>query len=176
MTHTNYISPLTFQQKLAAIRNGDAAKTTGPKPKKYLNKVSPKKQAADKAAKEQLNGDDTIKEKWFQRQRRKLTGLCQCGCATRSSKHEDDHFRSSIAHVFPQRLFPSIQYNDLNWVERNFWEGHHANMDNRSMDLWPNFADWNDIKERFHQLAPLLTDEERATKFYSQLEKLVYAH
>jgi CHASE3 domain sensor protein len=37
-------------------------------------------------------------------------------------------------------------------------------------------ADWDDIKEKFHQLAPLLTDEERATKFYSTLEKMVYAN
>lgn len=47
-------------------------------------------------------------------------------------------------------------------------------MDEKGMDLWPNFADWDDIKEKFHQLAPLLTDEERATKFYKNLEYLIY--
>ena len=42
------------------------------------------------------------------------------------------------------------------------------------LDKWPNFADWEDVKEKFYVLAPLLTDEERATKFYSKLESLVY--
>lgn len=149
-----------------------------PKEKKvyYIPKVSKKKQKEMADAKVTRNGDDTVKEKWFQRQRRKMVGVCQCGCTRRSSKHEDDQFRASVAHIFPQRLFGSIQFNDLNWVERNFWFGCHHNMDNKSMDLWPNFADWNDIKERFHQLAPLLTEEERATKFYKHLESLVYAH
>ena len=52
--------------------------------------------------------------------------------------------------------------------------GCHSVMDDTSMDRWVNFADWEDIKERFHLLAPLLTDEERATKFYTHLEKLIY--
>lgn len=44
------------------------------------------------------------------------------------------------------------------------------------MDRWPGMADWDDIKTKFHELAPLLTDAERATKFYSTLEKLIYAN
>jgi hypothetical protein len=35
-------------------------------------------------------------------------------------------------------------------------------------------ADWDDIKEKFHLLVPLLTREERGKKFYTMLEKLVY--
>lgn len=149
-----------------------------PKEKKVykIPKKSAKKIAEEKAEKEMRVDGDSVKEKWFQAQRKIMLGTCQCGCARPSSKKEDDHFRSSIAHIFPQRLFPSVQFNNLNWVERNFWDGCHGNMDNKSMDLWPMFADWNDIKERFHNLAPLLTDAERATKFYSQLEKLVYAN
>ncbi len=42
------------------------------------------------------------------------------------------------------------------------------------MDLWPNFADWDDIVAKFHELSSLLTDEERATKFYKHFEKLIY--
>jgi hypothetical protein len=47
-------------------------------------------------------------------------------------------------------------------------------MDNRSIELWKNFADFDDIKEKFYMLAPLLTEEERKTKFYHNLENIVY--
>jgi hypothetical protein len=47
-------------------------------------------------------------------------------------------------------------------------------MDNKSIEEWVNMADWDDIKEKFYQLAPLLTEEEKKTKFYSLFEKLVY--
>jgi hypothetical protein len=149
-----------------------------PKEKKVYKgpkKVSDKRAAKIAAEKEVRGEDETFKEKWFKARRRELTGTCQCGCSKSSSKNDDLNFRSSCCHVFPQRLFPSIALHPLNCVERNFWDGCHSNMDNQSMDKWPMFADWEDIKERFYILSPLLTDEERATKFYSLLEKLVYS-
>jgi hypothetical protein len=150
----------------------------GPKPPKPLNKVSPKTAAKEKAAKKEdkANGvDDKVKTKWFKARRREMVGVCQCGCARKSSKFEDDNFHASACHILPQRLFESVALHPLNCVERNFWEGCHTNMDNQSMDKWPMFADWEDIKERFYILAPLLTDQERATNFYAHLESLVYA-
>jgi len=142
------------------------------KEKKPIAKKSEKRLAKEKEAAEA--GTDNGMDKFFERNRKKMVGVCQCGCGRKSSKHEDEHYRASIAHIFPKRIFKSIAENDLNWVERNFWEGCHGNMDNRSMDKWPLFADWDDIKERFHSLAPLLTDEERGNKFYKHIEKLVY--
>jgi hypothetical protein len=155
-----------------------------PKEKKGIKRVSDKTAAKKKAEKEQriASGElETQKEKWFKARRKEMVGICQCGCAQKSSKFENDHFRSSICHIFPQRDFPSIQFHSLNWVERAFWATEkgsscHTNMDNQSIEKWPAFADWEDIKARFHELAPLLTDEERATKFYANLEKLVYAN
>ena len=144
------------------------------KEKKPIAKVSEKRKKKLEEEKAARGEDDTIIEKWFKARRRELVGVCQCGCARKSSKHEDDHFRASIAHIFPKAIFESVKYHPLNWVERNFWKGCHSNMDNRSLDKWPMFADWEDIKERFHTLAPLLTDEERSHKFYSHLEKLIY--
>lgn len=147
-----------------------------PEKKTYkLNKVSPKRQAKIDEQKLMVAGDeDTMKEKWFKARRKEMVGVCQCGCARPSSKKDDANFRSSCCHIFPQRLFPSVQYHKLNFVERNFWDGCHTNMDNRSMDKWPMFADWEDIKERFCQLSSLLTDEERRKKFYTKLQDLVY--
>lgn len=142
------------------------------KEKKPIRNVSQHQQTLSKAAKD-ANGDSE-KDKFFSKMRKSLTGTCQCGCGQKTSKDDDLYFRFCICHIFPQRLFKSIQFHPLNWVERKFFGGCHTNMDDRSMDKWPMFADWDDIQEKFHQLAPLLTDQERSKKFYRQLESLVF--
>lgn len=147
-----------------------------PKPKKnyVIPKIS-KKRAEKLAAEKNLrNGDDTEKEKWFKRIRKKLVGTCQCGCGQKSQKHDELYFRNSCCHIFAKKDFPSIMYHPLNYVERAFWGGCHSVMDDTSMDRWPGMADWEDIKEKFHVLAPLLTEEERKKKFYTHLESLIY--
>lgn len=113
-------------------------------------------------------------DRWFKAVRNKLTGRCQCGCGKPSSKYQDKYFKHSCGHVFPKRIFLSIATHPRNFVERAFWGGCHTNMDEQSMDRWTSFADWENIKEIFHELAPELTDEERATKFYTHFEKLIY--
>lgn len=118
--------------------------------------------------------EQTEKEKWFALIRTKLVGTCQCGCGQKSQKKDDMYFRHSCCHLFPKSKFGSIKYHPLNYVERAFFGGCHSVMDDTSMDRWVNFADWDDIKEKFHILAPLLTDEERASKFYSHFERLIY--
>lgn len=129
-------------------------------------------EAADKIL--QMPDEDSMKEKWFKEIRPMLTGTCQCGCGGASQKNDGMYFRHSICHVFPKAKFHSVKYHPINFVERRFWGGCHSVMDDTSMDRWPQMADWDDIKEKFFVLAPLLTDEERATKFYKHLEKLVY--
>jgi hypothetical protein len=148
-----------------------------PKQKKVyrIPKKSKKKLAKEAAEKELRGGDDTLIEQWYKARRKELTGTCQCGCAQPSQKKDDTFFRGSCCHIFPKAIFESVMYHRLNWVERAMFGGCHHNMDNNGVDKWPGFADWDDIKERFHELAPLLTNEERATKFYQKLEKLVYA-
>lgn len=140
-----------------------------------LRQVSEKKKAKDAEEKKQLKGDDTFKEKWFQARRKRLVGTCQCGCGRPSQKKDDLYFRHSICHIFPKAIFESVALHPLNQVERAFFGGCHTNMDEGGLDKWPNMADWEDIREKFFVLAPLLTEEERAKKFYSHLEKLVYA-
>ena len=164
-------------------RNRAARVPREKKQKKPIAKKSSKKLAQEGEEKKLLSSDgDTLMQKWHKARRKEMTGTCQCGCAEPSQKNDDIWFRSSAAHIFPVENFESVMYNPLNWVERRMWAGKngtsacHTNMDNRSLDLWPNFADWDDIKEKFYILAPLLTDEERATNFYTRLEKLVYAN
>lgn len=116
----------------------------------------------------------TYLSKWFESTRKKLTGTCQCGCSAKSQKNDDMYYKFSCCHLFPKRIFKSIATHPLNYVERAFFGGCHSNLDDQSMDKWVNMADWDDMKEKFHELAPLLTDEERANKFYAHFEKLIY--
>lgn len=161
---------------LQELQNIRANRDKPKEKKKYsIRKVSEKKQKQLDTEKSLRAGDeDTLMEKWFKARRKSMVNVCQCGCGSKSCKDDDMYFRHSLAHVFPKSKFPSIMYNPLNWVERAFWGGCHSIMDDTSMERWPNMGDWDNIKEIFHALAPLLTDEERATKFYSKLEKLVY--
>jgi hypothetical protein len=148
-----------------------------PKVKKPMRKKSLKKQAEEAEQKKLLSSDgDTLMEQFFKTQRKRMVGICQCGCGEESQKKDDLYFRHSIAHIFPKHLFPSVMYHPANWVERRFWGGCHSVMDDTSMDRWPNMADFEDIQEKFFILAPLLTPEEKATNFYTRLEKLVYGN
>lgn len=165
---------LTYFQRLQKIKLNQLPKESGAKSKKPLKKKSDKKIAEEKELKDR--GGDNSMDLFFMGMRKKMVGVCQCGCGQPSQKKDDTFYRNCICHIFPKRIFKSIAEHELNWVERNFWGGCHTNMDNRSIDLWKNFADWDDIKEKFHQLAPLLTDKERKTKFYSSLEKLIYTN
>lgn len=143
------------------------------KKKHYLPKISKKRKEKLSQQKQQLSGGKSELQSWFDDRQEELTGTCQCGCGRPSSKFDKKNFRSSICHILPQRLFPSVALHPLNFVERNFWEGCHANMDNRSMDLWPNMADWDDIAARVQILAGLLTEKERSKKFFGQIWGLV---
>lgn len=167
-----------YLEKRRAIMLGLQAPDPKKEPKP-IAKVSEKKKAKDAAEKKAQGGEDTFKEKWFKARRREMVGVCQCGCAQPSQKNDDANFRGSAAHIFPKSEkdgFPSVALHPLNWVERRMFGGCHDNMDNGSMDKWPMMADWDDIKEKFHILAPLLTEEERKKKFYTRLEALVYAN
>lgn len=162
-----------LEQRRAFIEAGRPLKE---KKKYVIPKKSVKRIEKEEQVKNELMGTDTLKEKWFKNRRKDCVGVCQCGCAKPSSKKDDMYFRHSIAHIFPKKDFPSVMYHPLNFVERAFWGGCHTFFDESGMDKWINMADWDDIKAKFHVLAPLLSPPERALKFYSRLEKLVNAN
>lgn len=164
---------MSYQQE--RLNRINAGRPVAEKKRYSIPKKSAKKIASEKAEKEnRSDGGESKKEAWFQARRKEMTNVCQCGCGGKSSKHQDEHFRSSIAHILPQRIFKSVQFHELNWVERRFWGGCHTRMDEKGMDLWINMADWEDIKAKFRILAPLLSDKERSTKFYGKLAALVH--
>jgi hypothetical protein len=143
-------------------------------PKVYkIPKQSEKTKKLLSETKGQVDNENVLKEKWFADVREKLTGYCQCGCGNISQKKDDMFFRSSCCHIFPKSKFHSIKFHRLNFVERAFFGGCHSQLDDRSISNWVNMADWYDIKRKFNILAPLLTEQEKATKFYTQLENLV---
>lgn len=97
---------------------------------------------------------------WFLDRRTEMTGYCQCGCGLTSSKYEDTNYKSSIAHILPKRLFPSVAAHPLNWIEMNFWDGCHTNMDDRGVELWPNMECWPVIVYRFARIYPHIAPAE----------------
>jgi hypothetical protein len=162
---------MTSREEL--IKRTQDARIPKKKPEqKPIAKQSEKKKKEISEAKKV--GTDEALDQFFESARKKMSGVCQCGCTQKSQKHDDTFYRFCVCHIFPKRIFRSIETHPLNWVERTFWGGHHTNFDEQGMDKWPMYADWDDIKEKFHVLVPLLTEEERTTKFYSILEALVY--
>ncbi len=143
------------------------------KKKYYLKKVSEKRAEKIAAAKVERGDDETEKQKWFADQRPRLSEFCGCGCGERTMKGNDEKFCFSVAHIFPQRIFKSVQFHPEVWVSRAW--ACHTNMDGRSMDRWPGFQDWPEIVRKFNLLSPILTPAEKSKKFYRKLEELVLA-
>lgn len=119
------------------------------------------------------NDEAYKKEKWFSERRKEMKGVCACGCGQPSSKREQNFYRHSAAHIFPKKLFKSIMFHPLNWVERRFWGGCHTNMDEGGMNKWPQMADWPDIVRKFYILDKEIPQSEKSIKFYSALKTLV---
>lgn len=141
--------------------------------KRYvIPKISKKRQ-------EQINRDreaglDGGLDRWFEERRKELVGTCQCGCGQPSQKKDDTFYRGSCCHIFPKSIFKSTATHPLNFVERAMFGGCHSNMDNKSIDLWPNMADWFDIKEKITRLIPFISPEEKKHKLYSKIVGLIY--
>lgn len=134
-----------------------------------IPRVSKKKAAKNRAE----LPEKELKEAWFAASREEMTGMCQCGCGERSQKLSDQYYRNSACHIFPKRLFKSIQFHRLNRVERAFFGGCHTNMDEQSLDKWPGFADWADIRRKVIELDKHIAPAEKKLKFYNQIMDLV---
>ena len=159
---------------LMMIRNGLAEKTTGAKARTFIKRKSDKKLAEEKAERERWNAGGSPKQKWFKNRRKEMSGKCSCGCGEKSQKEDDKFFRSSICHILPQRLFPSVQLHMMNWIELAFWKGCHTTFDEAGMERWPNMACWDEIKRKFKIIDAVIDPEEKKQKFYNELENLIH--
>jgi hypothetical protein len=148
------------------IRNGFAEKTTGAKPRKPIRKVSLKKQAEDKAAKSNLNGDDTDKEKssmdaFWKNAEKVISKNPYCWECNEYISPPD--YRNSTAHIFPKSDnsgFPSVASNQFNFVVAGVRCGCH----NKTHRL-----------DTFSQMSIFKTAVNRFIKFHNQItEKRKY--
>lgn len=121
--------------------------------------ISVKMRAENRKKDESTGG--TFKEAWFRARRRQMTGFCKCGCGNRSSRDDEDNFRSSICHILAQKHFLSVQFHPANFIELAFWGGCHTNFDQKGSEHWPKLACWIEIVEKFKILYPLTLESER---------------
>lgn len=144
------------------------------KEKKSIKQKSDKKVAEEAAIKAMTDPDeDSQQEYWYKSRRSEMTGWCKCGCGEKSQKHNNKFFRCSACHIFPKRLFESIRYHKLNWIELAWIGGCHNNMDDGSLENWPNMECWGEMVGKIKQLDPLIAPEEKNQKFYSALMEFV---
>lgn len=173
---TNDQPILSHTEKLRLIKLGLLPKECVPKPKKAINKVSAKRQAENKAAKEL--GTDGSLDRWFEERRSECTGRCVL-CGGKSQKSNDDNYRNSIHHLLDKRksMFPSLALHPVNFLEVCFYGNScHQNIHNGriSWELLYDSAEWKIIKPKLEILLPLCTADEKKNKLYSKLVAMVY--
>lgn len=162
---------LTYFQRLQRIKLNQLPKEAVPKPKKYLNKVSIKKAAENKAQKE--SGSDNEMDLFFLAMRKKCRGKCFFCQASTTYKNEE-LWRIAIAHLLPKAKFKSIAVNENNWVEL-CWDCH-TDFDTGQITwlLLRDSEEWFQLKEKLLNVLPMVSPEERKHKLFSKLEKLIY--
>ena len=148
---------MNFRQHLAAIRNGDAAKTTGPKPKKPIARVSKKKRAEIKADQEARNGDDTALVKWFKSQMKYMPSRCE-ETGEPINNREYRFAICSIAHILPKENCVSVKLHPLNRVFLH--PDFHTKFDAMSWEEREKLKIWPKIQERLISVWPDLSPEE----------------
>lgn len=152
-------------------------KIFGKAPVKKERYVIPKKSAkrieTERADKENQADTPQAMRLWFKERRKEMTGTCHCGCGKPSSKKDDMLYKHSCCHIFPKAHYKSVKIHPKNCIELAFYGGCHTNMDDRSVEKWPNMECWPEIKEKVLILYPLLSPEEKGRKFVTKLMELV---
>jgi hypothetical protein len=147
-----------LEQRRAFIEAGRPLKQ---KIKKPIAKMSAKRAARERQAKEALGGGDTELQKWMKARAAQMTGQC-CRCGFQIEKQNFKFAICSIAHILPRSKFSSVATHPLNWLELGAACGCHGWMD--------RFASWDEIAqdriwplllERFIMVEPSLSAEDR---------------
>lgn len=143
----------------------EAGRPLPEKEKKYLRKISPKRQA--KLDEQKLNGTDEAMDRWHEEGRKAMTGACLF-CGGRTEKENDITYRNSNAHLFAKRkaCFPSIKLHPENRIELCYYDNScHDNFDHHIItfeDIKKEFPRaWEEIVRKTLILYPLMTTEEQ---------------
>lgn len=159
-----------YQKQLALIRSGQAPKTTGPKPKKPLKRVSDKKAAEDKLAKED-SGESGL-DKYFDYHMTNSFPKCDnCGMVAEWLLEEKyaHVWRGCQAHVLRKKDniggFPSVATNLTNHLVLfpgygKYLCGCHDLFDS-SYEAMAKMAVFPKAIDIINQLYPFIAKEER---------------
>lgn len=190
----------SYFERMKLIKLGLLPKEAVAKSKKPMKKVSDKRAAENKAAREKC-GESEL-DKFFDVMIKRCTGKCLfCGGKTTAvsnnfwrddnpkwsqeandRKHEqtiETMKRASVAHLLPKRDidkggFPSVATNEYNWIEL-CWDCHTSFDKGRpSWVMLRDSKEWDIISEKLLSVLPMVAIEERKNKLYSQLIELVY--
>jgi hypothetical protein len=150
------------------------SKYAGPresKKKKPIPKMSAKKIAAAKTAKEGRAGKETDLQEWYAKIMKDEKPVCW-ETGEEISKGDVKGWHGSIAHILPKKLFPSVSTHPMNYLILKMWGGTHARYDlswesAQKMKVWPLAVD------RFLQFANQIADNEMKYLPNCLLEKLV---
>ena len=146
-----------------------------PLPQKKIYTISRKSEKLKAKEKQQRElGTDNEMDKFFNAMRKKCKGKCLfCNSGT-TYKHEE-LWRFAVAHLLPKAKYLSVATNESNWIElcmqchRSFDDGIIT------YQLLKDSKEWDIIKEKLFEILPLTTEEERKTKFYHNLENVIYS-
>lgn len=134
-----------------------------PKPRKPIAKKSKKKlkQETEERSIRITGGNGSGElDRWFQARRKEMKGYC-IHCGEKTTKHQDQWYKCSIAHILPKNLFKSVKTHPLNWIELCFWKNNcHANYDNHILDI-TELNCYDLVIERFIAMYPDIDPKER---------------
>jgi hypothetical protein len=139
----------------------EASKFKQPKVKKPIAKKSAKKlaQEAEEKAVRTTGGGSEL-DRWFKARRIEMEGVC-LHCGEKTTKHQDQWYKSGVAHILPKNIFKSIKTHPLNWIELCFWKNNcHGNFDNHMIDI-TELNCYDLVIERFIVMYPDISPKER---------------
>ncbi len=153
-----------YQKQLAQIRNGNAPKTTGPKEKRPLKRVSDKKAAEMKEQKAAGKPASKLElDKWFDDIRSKYWGkeglICRCAeCMECGAAIPIQFSRHATAHLLPKKLFKSQATHPLNFLILGAGCGCHDKT--HRVDKFVQMKVWPEAARRIKIMIPLLPFDE----------------
>lgn len=113
---------LPWAEKYRLIKLGLLPKT-GPKPKKPLRQVSPKRAA--EIAEQKKAGTDELLDKWFEDKMTNSLRKCE-NCGKSLAHYNDLDWRGSQHHVLEKALYPSVATHPMNHLVLGKWCCHHV--------------------------------------------------
>lgn len=150
---------IPFHQRLAAIRDGSAPKTTGKKSPKPMRKVSVRKQAEMDAQK--VTGKPASKlslDVWFANIQREHWKGAYCPCMECGAGIPITYARAATAHLLPKKLFKSVATHPLNYLILGAGCGCHYKTDR--VDKFVKMKVWPEAARRIKEMIPGLPFDE----------------